>query len=95
VQGQPDQSIRIGVRDWPREYGVEYAEDRRVHADAHGERQHHGGGEAGVPAQYAEAVAAILDRLLEPHGNPHGTGVLLRQRDAAEREHRLVARVVG
>ena len=40
--------IRFAYRQWPKQYSVDDAEDRRVRADAEGEREHGHGGEARV-----------------------------------------------
>src|SRR5262249_29755652 len=64
-----DANDLAGVLVWqrPEQHGVHDAEDRRVRAEAEGERQDDDDGEAGRAAERAARVAQIETEIVEPH----------------------------
>src|SRR5262249_25485068 len=68
--------------------------NRRIRADAQGESQDGDGGENRCVAERAQAVADVLEKLVEPDGGPDGAGVFFHARDVAEFAHGRVAGVL-
>ena len=62
----------VGLRDGqrPQQHGLHDGEDRRVRADADGQREQHGGGEAAVLQQDAQGISEVLQET--GHGRPTG-----------------------
>jgi hypothetical protein len=58
--------MRIGQR--PQEHRVDHGEDRRVGADAQGQRHHGGQSESGRPGEPADGVAQVLQECLHRGG---------------------------
>src|SRR5262245_11066642 len=63
-----DELIRALDRQWPKENGVDDAEDRAVDADAEGKRQQRDDGERGRLAQTSRGIADVLHEV--SHGAP-------------------------
>ena len=83
------QLFRMSDRERAQHHGVDQAEDRRVGADAEGEREDGDQREAGAPAQHARRVAQIGDQRLEPDEDVGVAHPLLLQRSVAEAAPRL------
>jgi hypothetical protein len=58
-----DEPVGIGIRQWRKQDGVDYRENRGVRANAKGEREHGHEGEPGRFAKLANGVAKSV------HGN--------------------------
>src|SRR5690348_1705450 len=79
-----DKLRRVAHRQRTEDHRVDQAEDRRIGADAEGQRQDRYGCEPGVAAELAEAVAQILDQGFEPLEAPGGAHLFLDLRGVAE-----------
>lgn len=55
IVGDPDEAVRIRIRQRLEDDCIDYAEHRGVHSDAEGESQDRGGSKAGIAAQHARA----------------------------------------
>jgi len=93
--GNPHKSFRLRIGERPQEHGVEHAEDRGVHANAERQDHYNDHGEAGVPTQCPQRIAAVLTHLLEPKRNPHTTRVFLDAQDISEPSECGDSRVFG
>ena len=78
---QQDQPLGLAHRQEAQQHLIDQREDPRVRADAQGEREHGGRGEARTTLQRAQRVAHIARRVLEPRKAPL----------VAQRIHRLGA----
>ena len=76
------QLLRVLVREWTEEDVIDQAENGGVCADTEREGKNGDSREAGVALKPADAVLQVLSKLVEPHRNPDGAGVLFRERDA-------------
>ncbi len=56
------QAVHVAVRQGPQENPAHDREDRRVRADAQGQRQHRHGGEAGAPAEGSQRVSQFAEK---------------------------------
>ena len=83
ARGVADGDELLGMRDVerPQQYGVDEREDRRIGADAEGQRQHDDERETEIAAQRARGVREVLNELLGIVAASHGAFSLLVESD--------------
>ncbi len=89
------QPVGLAVRQLVQQDATHDAEDRRVGADAQGERRHHRAGVARVPAQQAEREAHVLAQRLQPPVAARRAGRFLGRLEAAQLQRGAACRLLG
>src|SRR3954463_3352869 len=85
--------LGIGIRQWREQDGVHEGKDRRVRADADGERQHGNGREPRALAKRAERVGHVLPDAVDKLDAARVAALLLAERDRTHLDSRPLARV--
>jgi hypothetical protein len=92
ANGDPNQPAGIGIRQRPKENGVENAKHRRTRADAERKRKYRRYSESPVLPQHAEAVTEIAEQRFQSRNAGPVAICLLRLLHAAEFQQSLAPR---
>jgi hypothetical protein len=84
VEMERDQLLRLRIGQRPQQHAVEHTEDRRIRADADGQRQQHGDREPGRPRQPPAYMPHVHQQRFEPLPLPHLAAPLPEKRHVAE-----------